>query len=186
MININNITTVTAPKAILTFEVIDAMTRTELIEALTTEFDYDFKECMGMTHSRMVGEYFKKTRPVSDTPSPAVPVNAATGVPLKAKKTKEGKFCACECGGTTKGGTWLPGHDAKFHAKTAQGVSKHAPKQCKCGCGEWTKGGMFRPGHDARYYSALHASAKIGVKPEFLPPTLDPNALALVTITKVA
>ena len=170
----------------VTFEVLNAMTRTELIEVLTDDYDMDLREAMGMTHSKMVGTVWSHIRPVSATPSVAVPVNSATGVPLKVKVAKDkGKDCACGCGGRTKGGTWLPGHDAKHAAKTAQGERKNAPKPCKCGCGEWTKGGQFRPGHDARYYAALHASAKIGVKPEFLPPTLDPNALALVPV-KVA
>jgi hypothetical protein len=29
------------------------------------------------------------------------------------KRTKAPRECACGCGGFTKGGTWLPGHDAK-------------------------------------------------------------------------
>ena len=33
--------------------------------------------------------------------------------PTKATSRKTPKQCACQCGGWTKGGTWLPGHDAK-------------------------------------------------------------------------
>ena len=29
----------------------------------------------------------------------------------------EPRPCKCECGGMTKGGTFLPGHDAKYHSR---------------------------------------------------------------------
>jgi hypothetical protein len=29
------------------------------------------------------------------------------------RASKTPKACACGCGGMTRGGTWLPGHDAK-------------------------------------------------------------------------
>lgn len=80
----------------------------------------------------------------------AIPEPPAPPVKTKADK---GKDCGCGCGGRTKGGRYLPGHDAKHHAQTH--VSKHAPKLCKCECGEMTKGGTFKPGHDARYYSQM-------------------------------
>ncbi len=64
--------------------------------------------------------------------------------------------CACGCEGWTRGGTWLPGHDAKAAsaAKLAAGTLKSMPRLCKCGCTGMTKGGIFLPGHDAKYHSA--------------------------------
>lgn len=41
----------------------------------------------------------------------------AKGKAPKAKKEKKPKptmICACGCGGTTKGGFWMPGHDAEL------------------------------------------------------------------------
>lgn len=32
----------------------------------------------------------------------------------KARKAKTPKACACNCGGLTKGGNWLPGHDGIY------------------------------------------------------------------------
>ena len=47
---------------------------------------------------------------------------AQIAVALKALTSKGGgrttpKPCKCGCGGTTKGGVWLPGHDAKHLSK---------------------------------------------------------------------
>lgn len=43
------------------------------------------------------------------------------------KVVKEPKNCVCGCGGQTKGGNFLPGHDARFHSRVraleAAGVS---------------------------------------------------------------
>lgn len=33
----------------------------------------------------------------------------------KVKKTKVGKPCGCGCGNVTKGGRFVPGHDARLH-----------------------------------------------------------------------
>jgi hypothetical protein len=33
--------------------------------------------------------------------------------------------CACGCGGTTKGGQWLPGHDAKMISAILEAVGGH-------------------------------------------------------------
>lgn len=42
------------------------------------------------------------------------------------KRTKAGRECACGCKGMTKGGIWLPGHDAK--ALSAMLAQIRAPK----------------------------------------------------------
>ncbi len=34
-----------------------------------------------------------------------------------SRPKREPRECKCGCGGTTKGGTFLPGHDAKYHAR---------------------------------------------------------------------
>ena len=45
----------------------------------------------------------------------------------KAAATKTPQDCMCGCGGQTKGGRFIPGHDARFHSRVrsleAQGVS---------------------------------------------------------------
>jgi hypothetical protein len=41
---------------------------------------------------------------------------AAVAKPKAVRKAKAGQDCGCGCGGTTKGGRFLPGHDARFHA----------------------------------------------------------------------
>lgn len=47
--------------------------------------------------------------------------------PKAAPKAKEPRNCLCGCGGQTKGGRFIPGHDARFHSRVrqleAQGVS---------------------------------------------------------------
>ena len=35
--------------------------------------------------------------------------------------------CACGCGGTTKGGHWLPGHDAKLISAILEAIGGHTP-----------------------------------------------------------
>lgn len=34
----------------------------------------------------------------------------------RRRRARDPKECKCGCGGMTKGGTFLPGHDAKYHA----------------------------------------------------------------------
>jgi len=41
---------------------------------------------------------------------------AAVNKPKAVRKAKEPKQCTCGCGGMTKGGSFLPGHDARYHA----------------------------------------------------------------------
>src|ERR1700741_3189598 len=36
-------------------------------------------------------------------------------LPRAARKPKEPKICACGCAGATKGGRFIPGHDARLH-----------------------------------------------------------------------
>jgi hypothetical protein len=38
-------------------------------------------------------------------------------------KVKEPRACGCGCGGATKGGRFLPGHDARFHARVKQALA---------------------------------------------------------------
>lgn len=35
----------------------------------------------------------------------------------RVRAVKEGKDCGCGCGGQTKGGRFIPGHDARFHSR---------------------------------------------------------------------
>jgi len=46
------------------------------------------------------------------------PVEAAVAVESAkvSKPTREPKPCTCGCGGMTKGGRFLPGHDARYHS----------------------------------------------------------------------
>jgi hypothetical protein len=41
----------------------------------------------------------------------------ATDTTVKATKAKAGRVCDCGCNGTTKGGRFLPGHDASLKSK---------------------------------------------------------------------
>lgn len=51
----------------------------------------------------------------------------ATATEAKPKAGKEPRNCLCGCGGQTKGGRFLPGHDARYHARikilTAAGLA---------------------------------------------------------------
>lgn len=40
----------------------------------------------------------------------------AEKAPREPKPAKAGQDCTCGCGGVTKGGRFLPGHDARYHA----------------------------------------------------------------------
>ena len=49
----------------------------------------------------------------------------------KPRAEKAGRPCQCKCGGTTKGGRFLPGHDARYHAaerRIAAGTGTAADK----------------------------------------------------------
>lgn len=52
---------------------------------------------------------------------------AKTPTTKATPKAKEPRDCLCGCGGQTKGGRFIPGHDARFHSRVraleAQGVS---------------------------------------------------------------
>lgn len=54
--------------------------------------------------------------PIIDIFVPAHKVAASKPAPKVQPKPAEGPECACECGGRTKGGSYLPGHDAR-HVK---------------------------------------------------------------------
>ena len=51
---------------------------------------------------------------------------AATPAAAKEPKAKVAKTgtCICGCGGTTKGGKFLPGHDARFHGLLKRGLTE--------------------------------------------------------------
>ncbi len=50
-------------------------------------------------------------------PEPVVKAEAPEPKPARAPRpVREPKACLCGCGGMTKGGTFLPGHDARYHA----------------------------------------------------------------------
>ena len=176
-----------------TREEINALTRTELLEALE-DIGCDPKTTRRMRQPQMAEALLTAMQAAKLINEPEEEVTPE-GEPKakKAKKAKEGQACTCGCGGTTKGGRYLPGHDAKHHAQM-NGGSKKAPKACFCGCGEMTAGGTFRPGHDARYYSRLHKTAQIGLdiavghvgKPAFLPETINPAEVALIVNQEVA
>ena len=57
---------------------------------------------------------------------PGAPVGSAVREVVAARVTRAGsakaepKQCKCGCGGMTKGGTFLPGHDARYHAAQAK------------------------------------------------------------------
>jgi hypothetical protein len=137
------------------FKQIEALTRTELVDILTDELLMDLKEVQGMTRAKMVSKLWFVIK--GQTPK-----GDTTETPVVAKEEKVAKV---------------------------KKVSLHQPKPCLCGCVDehgnrlFTKGGTFRPGHDARYYAQLHKSALIGKALDFLPPTLDPNAMALIKPT---
>jgi len=46
----------------------------------------------------------------------AAPVDPAKE-PTRAKRSKTPLPCTCECGGMTKGGKFLPGHDARYYSR---------------------------------------------------------------------
>lgn len=55
---------------------------------------------------------------------PGRPRKAATpAVAGRAVKKPKGQLCECGCGGMTKGGKFIPGHDAKLHNKVKKGMT---------------------------------------------------------------
>lgn len=44
----------------------------------------------------------------------------------RTRAAKEPKECKCGCGGMTKGGMFLPGHDARFHAAEKKAAAEAA------------------------------------------------------------
>jgi hypothetical protein len=84
---------------------------------------------------------------------------------MTTPKVRTGKKAPkeCACGNMTKGGTWMPGHDAVHAAKANGTYGKNSPKSCYCKCGGMTKGGTFLPGHDAIYYSNMRKAEGLTV-----------------------
>lgn len=131
----------------LTNDQINAMTKSEIRTALGGKIDA--KTAARMTHKQLVEAL------IAEQPKPKAEIT----ITVKKASRKEPKPCGCGCKDEegnacmTKGGSFLPGHDAKYYASIT--VSKHAPKECRCGCGGMTKGGFYRPGHDAKHFSTL-------------------------------
>jgi hypothetical protein len=64
----------------------------------------------------------KVTR-IRDELDTATAANAAKPKPERTPRKRAGRTpqeCACGCKGMTKGGTWLPGHDARRHGKQSK------------------------------------------------------------------
>lgn len=148
----------------LTREQVDGMNRKvmqETLEDLTALGPDDIRR---MTTAKMKEELMaftpqeRKRRGKKEEEAPLVV--APTPIKLRGEKLKgeikdKGRDCMCKCGGRTKGGHFLPGHDAKFHSANSGGGNKKTPKECGCGCNGMTRGGRYLPGHDARHYSAM-------------------------------
>lgn len=57
-------------------------------------------------------------QPALPAEPPSVSEEEAAGLkPQRKRRAKVGQPCQCGCGGVTKGGKFLPGHDAKLAAK---------------------------------------------------------------------
>lgn len=67
-----------------------------------------------------------KSKPVKVTAEKAPRVRAA----------KEPKECLCGCGGMTKGGRFLPGHDARYHAAQKKAAAAAAGEQSEAAAAE--------------------------------------------------
>ena len=140
----------------LTNDQINAMMKSEIRAALevSEQSMLDTKTMARMSHKQLVQALIE----AQPKPEPEVTVTTDT-ITIRKASRKEPKPCGCGCKDgdgnpcMTKGGTFLPGHDAKYYASIT--VSKHAPKECRCGCGGMTKGGFYRPGHDAKHFSTL-------------------------------
>lgn len=70
----------------------------------------------------------KESKAPKAAPKATKATPAVTGKPVKAPKPK-GQSCGCGCGGTTKGGKFLPGHDAKFHRDQKAAAEKKSAKK---------------------------------------------------------
>lgn len=149
----------------LTTTMVEEMNRKELQETLEDLTSLEVTVIRKMSSAKMRAELMaiatpdkkaaKKEAPVVVKEAPVV-----TATKLKGEMKDKGRDCMCQCGGKTKGGHFLPGHDAKFHSAN-NGGSRKTPKPCGCGCTDeggkprMTRGGRFLPGHDARAYSRL-------------------------------
>lgn len=101
-----------------TFEQVDALTRTELIDLLT-EAGRDFKEVNGRNHKWMAGQIWtlvRKPGQEAEATTEVAVIPAAEARPVRKSK-KQPKPCKCGCGEWTKGGTFRPGHDARYYAQ---------------------------------------------------------------------
>lgn len=48
---------------------------------------------------------------------------------VRVSKPKQGRSCECGCGGTTGGGKWMPGHDAKYKSRLIKAVDNSGDEQ---------------------------------------------------------
>jgi hypothetical protein len=158
-------------KATFTMDEVAAMTKSEIMEALEDEGG-ESNVIRRMSHTAMVKAYWMvlgthgqqnvvtpAPRPVP-APSTKTPSSkTATAEAATATPSPNGKICGCGCGDTTRGGNWMPGHDAKY-ASMMKGGPKKQSRLCLCGCGDMTKGGYYRPGHDSKHFSSLLIEAR--------------------------
>jgi hypothetical protein len=59
-------------------------------------------------------------------------------LPRLPRATKSAKSCACGCGGSTRGGRFVPGHDARLHGiikRVERGVMSLEDVRDLCGGG---------------------------------------------------
>lgn len=65
---------------------------------------------------RRTAQKTQQEREVTEDPSPApAPARVVAPAPARARRVATGpRDCTCGCGGQTKGGMFLPGHDSKY------------------------------------------------------------------------
>lgn len=51
-------------------------------------------------------------------------VGSAPSTPRKSKSAKQPRSCACGCGGKTKGGEFLPGHDSRHKVRLKKAAAE--------------------------------------------------------------
>lgn len=168
----------------LTVEMVNGYNRAQMLEQLEDRTALEVGDIRKMTSKQMRDQLLALAEPVpvkKGEKKPEVVVKKGEPVKLKGEKgAKIGQPCMCGCLDAegkpvmTKGGRFLPGHDAKYHSKM-NGGGKHAPKPCLCGCLDpegkpaMTRGGKFLPGHDAKYHSRMRQEEKAAAEAKALP-----------------
>lgn len=72
-----------------------------------------------------------KVKAEKTTAAPKVKAPPKVKAERKPKAAKAGQICGCGCKGTTKGGRFLPGHDARFHSAQKKAAEKAEAKTAK-------------------------------------------------------